>query len=175
MFRASYPEFERHQDPFGRRTRMFKKGDMKYVILDLLSEKPSHGYEITLALEERFHGLYSPSAGSVYPILQLLEDMGYVSLNVTEGRKVYTITDAGRKFLEDQKETREEIEGRLREWWGEESQEYLQNVRAALSYHHDLKQFIILLANRKDPAKIVKVNEIMGKTFKKLEQLYKEE
>jgi len=109
--------FEHHGHPFERNSRMFKKGDMKYVILDLVKDKPSHGYEITQALEDRFHGLYSPSAGSVYPVLQLLEDMEYVTSNVMDGKKVYTITEKGRKFLEDQKETTEKIKGRLDGWW----------------------------------------------------------
>jgi DNA-binding PadR family transcriptional regulator len=175
MFRSNFPDFGRHSDPFGRRTRMFKKGDMKYVILDLLKDKPSHGYEITLALEERFHGLYTPSAGSVYPILQLLEDAGYIKLKVTEGKKVYTITKSGKIFLDDHKETREKIEGRLQDWWGPESLEYLQDVREAMNYAHDLKHFIGYMATRKNHAKIAKVNEILAKTFKKLEQIYKEE
>ncbi len=110
--------FERHGNPFERRTRLFKKGDMKYVILELLKDKSSHGYELTTELEDRFHGLYSPSAGSVYPVLQLLEDMGYVTSNAEDGKKVYTITDTGRKFLEEQKETIEKIGERLRGWWG---------------------------------------------------------
>jgi DNA-binding PadR family transcriptional regulator len=97
---------------------MFKKGDIKYVILDLLKDKPSHGYEIIRALEERFHGFYSPSAGSVYPTLQLLEDMGYVSSAVTDGKKVYTITEEGMKFLEASEETIDRIREHVRGWWG---------------------------------------------------------
>ena len=54
---------------------MFEKGDLKYVILDLLKDEPSHGYEVIRKLEERSRGFYSPSPGSVYPTLQLLEDM----------------------------------------------------------------------------------------------------
>ena len=71
-----------------RKFRLFEKGDLKYVILDLLKDKPSHGYEIIRALEERFHGFYSPSAGSIYPTLQLLEDMGHVKSSEADGKKV---------------------------------------------------------------------------------------
>jgi hypothetical protein len=63
----------------GRAERLFDRGDLKYVILDLLWERPRHGYDIIRALEERFHGLYSPSPGTVYPTLQLLEDQDYVT------------------------------------------------------------------------------------------------
>src|SRR3954464_6812798 len=84
--------------PF-RGGRMFEQGALKYVILQLLEEKPRHGYEIIRALEERFGGLYSPSAGTVYPRLARLEEEGPV-LRGAGGRKaVYRITDAGRAEL----------------------------------------------------------------------------
>ncbi len=92
-----------------RRSRLFEKGDLKYVVLDLLKDKPAHGYEIMRALEERSHGLYSPSAGSVYPTLQLLEDMGYVSSNQQDGKKIYAITDGGRSFLKERQENINQI------------------------------------------------------------------
>src|SRR6476469_8392267 len=79
--------------PF-RGGRMFEQGDLKYVILQLLEEKPRHGYEIIKALEERFGGAYSPSAGTVYPTLTLLEDLGYARVTFAAGgKKVYSITD----------------------------------------------------------------------------------
>src|SRR5579863_7705036 len=77
----------------GFRGRMFEQGDLKYVILQLLNEKPRHGYEIIKALEERLGGTYSPSPGAVYPTLQFLEDAGYARTTVDEGgRKIYEIT-----------------------------------------------------------------------------------
>ncbi len=69
------------------RENRFERGDIKYVILDLLRERPSYGYEIIRALEERFGGLYTPSAGTVYPTLQMLEEMGYVTSSQSEGEK----------------------------------------------------------------------------------------
>jgi len=80
---------------------MFERGDLKYVILRLLAEKPMHGYEVMQALERESGGLYSPSAGSVYPALQLLADQGLVtSREEDDGRRVYRITDAGREYLD---------------------------------------------------------------------------
>jgi DNA-binding PadR family transcriptional regulator len=73
----------------------------------LIKEQPRHGYDIIQELENKFHGMYSPSAGTVYPILQLFEDQGYVTSNQKDGKKVYTITKDGEKFL---KEHEEEIE-----------------------------------------------------------------
>jgi DNA-binding PadR family transcriptional regulator len=174
MFGSHFRNFDRHSNPFERQSRLFKKGDLKYVILDLLKDKPAHGYEITQALEDRFHGMYSPSAGSVYPILQLLEDMGYVTSNVTEGKKVYTITDSGKKFLEEQKETTDNIKGRLGGWWGSENREYLQDVGVTMNYSRDINMAIRHIAVRKDPAKISRVNEILAKTLKDIEQIHQE-
>src|SRR5215210_5937686 len=94
------------------RGRVFGKGDLKYVILDLLKERPAHGYELIRALEERFRGFYSPSPGSVYPTLQLLEDLGHVTVVQRDGKKVYTITEQGREFLEEHRGSVEEIWGR---------------------------------------------------------------
>jgi DNA-binding PadR family transcriptional regulator len=103
---------------FGR--QMFERGDLKYVILEQLKDKPAHGYEVIRALEDRFGGFYTPSPGAVYPTLQMLEDMGYVSAVQQEGRKVYTITDAGRSFLNERQPQVDEVFSRVRERWGNE-------------------------------------------------------
>jgi DNA-binding PadR family transcriptional regulator len=88
---------------------------MKYVILKLLKDKPRHGYEVMKELEERMHGCYSPSPGTVYPTLQWLEDEGLVMARDVEGKKVYEITDAGRRFLDEHKDVVEDIFDRIRE------------------------------------------------------------
>ena len=110
--------FDRHFFRFERHPRLFEKGDLKYFILNLLKDKPSHGYEIIRAMEESFHGFYTPSAGSVYPTLQMLDDMGYVSSSEQDSKKVYTITEEGKKFLEEQKDVIEKIKGQMKDWWG---------------------------------------------------------
>ena len=95
---------------------MFEHGDLKYVILQLLDEKPRHGSEIIKALEERFGGMYSPSAGTVYPTLTLLEDLGYARVNVEEGgKKVYSITDEGKAYLAQNKSAVDDIFERVSE------------------------------------------------------------
>lgn len=98
-----------------RRGPMFESGEIKFVILRLLREKPRHGYEIIKALEERMGGHYTPSAGTVYPTLQLLEDQGYVRAVETEGRRVYHITPEGERFLDDNRDVLDEILGRVRD------------------------------------------------------------
>jgi DNA-binding PadR family transcriptional regulator len=76
---------------------VFAHGQMRLYLLALLNEGPRHGYEIIRALEDRFNGLYSPSAGTVYPRLAKLEEEGLVE-RTDDGRKAtYRITDAGRR------------------------------------------------------------------------------
>jgi DNA-binding PadR family transcriptional regulator len=95
---------------FGRRGRFFEQGDLRWVLLGLIAEKPSHGYELIKAIEERLGGAYSPSPGVVYPTLTLLEDMGLIAATQSEGaRKAFAITEEGRAALETNKATVEAI------------------------------------------------------------------
>ena len=98
------------------RWRIFDRGDLKYMILELLRDRPMHGYEVMRALEETSGGAYTASPGSVYPTLQSLEDDGYVSSEEADGRKVYTITDAGREFLESNQDRVEQILRRIADY-----------------------------------------------------------
>lgn len=93
----------------GFRWRLFDRGDLKFVILRLLRDRPMHGYDVMRALEEESGGCYRASAGSVYPTLQLLEDQGFVRVEERDGKKVYTITDAGRAHLDENRDVVEEI------------------------------------------------------------------
>src|SRR5271156_658196 len=83
--------------------RFFGAGDLRYVILQQIAEKPSHGYEIIKSIQERLGGTYAPSPGVVYPMLTMLEEMGHATV-VSEGaRKLYTITVEGSKSLAENK------------------------------------------------------------------------
>ena len=100
--------------PGGQRGRMFEQGDLKLVILRLLEEKPRHGYDIIKEIEERFGGTYAPSPGTVYPTLTMLEDMGYAKGTVEEGgKKIYAITEEGRKHLADNSQAVDSIFERM--------------------------------------------------------------
>src|SRR2546423_12856863 len=88
---------------------------MKYVILKLLKDKPRHGYEVMKELQEQLHGCYSPSPGTVYPTLQWLEDEGLVSAKDVEGKKVYEVTDAGNRFLDEHRDVVDDIFERVRD------------------------------------------------------------
>lgn len=78
-----------------------RRGDIKFILLELLAERPQHGYELMKELEARRGGFRRPSPGSVYPTLQMLEEGGYLISEETEGKRVYTITDRGRQYLND--------------------------------------------------------------------------
>ena len=97
-----------------RAGRVFEQGDLKFVILRMLAEKPRHGYEIIKELEERFGGAYAPSPGTVYPTLTMLEDLGFARVTPEEGgRKIYEITDEGRKHLAEHSQTVDGIFDRI--------------------------------------------------------------
>jgi DNA-binding PadR family transcriptional regulator len=87
--------------PQGRRV---PKGSVKTLILDALKDQPRHGYEIIQAIEESSNGAYRPSPGTVYPTLQMLEEMELVEAESANGKKVYALTDAGREELAERRD-----------------------------------------------------------------------
>lgn len=82
------------------RSRFFEQGELRLVMLALIAEEPRHGYDIIRAIEERVGGAYAPSPGVVYPTLTLLEEMGLIAAQATDGSKrLFTVTEAGRAHL----------------------------------------------------------------------------
>ena len=106
----------RYSSFFGARRRMFDQGDVRLILLKLISEKPSHGYELIKAIEDRLGGAYAPSPGIVYPALTLLEEQGLVRVESTDGpRKLYAITPEGETVLERNRGLVEAIFARIEE------------------------------------------------------------
>ena len=83
-----------------RAGRMLAQGDLRLIALALIAEQPRHGYEIIKVLEDKTAGWYSPSPGIVYPTLTYLEEAGYVTAQAEGAKKLYTITDEGRAYLD---------------------------------------------------------------------------
>lgn len=81
------------------RGRKFSSDDLQVLLLALIDEKPSHGYELIKALETRSNGYYTPSPGMVYPALTYLEELGYVTVELEGNRKRYALAEAGREHL----------------------------------------------------------------------------
>lgn len=103
-----------------QRPRFFEPGEVRIAILSLLSEGPKHGYQLMKEMKDRSGGLYEASAGSVYPTLQQLEDEGLIESKRDDGRRVYELTDSGRKELENDPEAVRRIWERAESWedWG---------------------------------------------------------
>ena len=88
----------------GGRERHFDNGELRFVILQLIADKPSYGYEIIKAIEERLSGGYAPSPGVVYPTLTMLEEEGYATVSSTESnKKLYAATESGLEYLQANK------------------------------------------------------------------------
>jgi DNA-binding PadR family transcriptional regulator len=125
--------------PFGMgQGRRVDRGDVKFLILTVLQEGPKHGYEIIKEIEKRSAGAYAPSAGTVYPTLQMLEDMGYVRSRQQDERRIYEITEGGRAYLAGNQEAVDEAWGRFEGWdwrglFGSEEQRQLQRELLALA------------------------------------------
>jgi DNA-binding PadR family transcriptional regulator len=77
-----------------------RRGKVRPLILAVLHDQPMHGYQVMQELESRTGGRWKPSAGTIYPTLQQLEDEGMVRIEEADGRKVYRLTDAGREAAE---------------------------------------------------------------------------
>ena len=168
------PPFGRHFGPphMGRR---FGRGDLKYVILDLLKDQPRHGYDVIRALEERFHGFYSPSPGSVYPTLQLLEDQGYVTSSEQEGKRVYTITAEGQRFLAEQAAVMDDVRERMAARWGAHS---APEVRQLVQEVGQLGQFLFRQGARgalHDPDKVRRLREVVAGARSEIEAIFSDD
>jgi DNA-binding PadR family transcriptional regulator len=152
--------------------RRFGRGDLKYIVLDLLKDQPRHGYDIIRALEERSHGFYSPSPGSVYPTLQLLEDQGYVTSTEQDGKKVYAITDAGRSFLSEQQGVMEGIRERMGGPWGGRMNPEMRQLMQEMA---GLGQFLFRQGAQgglNDPEKVRRLREVVARTRSEIEGIF---
>ena len=110
----------RHGRRRGPSRRFFGQGEVRLALLSLLKDAPAHGYELMKRLEERSGGMYRASAGTVYPVLQQLEDEGLVRSEEVDGKKTYHLTDAGREELVRHHDDTERIWERAHGWkdWG---------------------------------------------------------
>jgi len=156
--------------PF-RGGRMFEQGDLKYVILQLLDEKPRHGYEIIRALEDRFGGMYSPSPGTVYPTLTLLEDLGYARVTVEEGgKKTYVITDEGRAYLAQNRSAVDDIFDRIGELGSAFLSDAMMEVNRAFK---DVGQATYRGAPRifRDKEAIAKIKEALNRAAREIDEI----
>lgn len=142
---------------WGRRMR---RGDIRGVLLTALLEGPAHGYELITRLEQRTGGMWRPSAGSVYPTLQLLEEEGKVTGRDEGGKRVYELTDEGRSEAEQASQ---------RAPWGDEA---LSGPQPAL--HQAFRQLAMAMRQVSvagDPAQVEAATAIISEARQKLYHL----
>lgn len=149
----------------------FHKGDLKYVILDLIKDKPRYGYEIIRALEERSHGFYTPSPGVVYPTLQMLEEMGYASATERDGKKVYTITEEGRQFLVERKDLADEVKSQMRHHWNPEN---IGAIGQMIGEFGKLGRLMGRRLRRTEPEKMRRIGEVVSRAYREIEAILEE-
>ena len=141
------------------------------MILQLLDEKPRHGYEIIKELEDRSGGRYSPSPGTVYPTLTLLEEMGYASATLEDGgKKVFSITDAGRAYLAENKSTVDDVFERLTQLGASIFGEQMRPAHEAMG-GLGRAYFNATMHRTADPEYVQKVREILKRATAELEAM----
>ena len=171
MFCATDYGFDFESFVFGPRHRrrrrnmkwkIFERGDLKFVILRLVSKRPMHGYEVMKALEEESRGYYRPSPGSVYPTLQMLEDEGYVTVEEQEGKKIYTITEEGAAYLGDNEDVVDDVFDRVEHFT---DRFFGGDMRALSRSFSKLAQLTFDQAFQwgAEPEDLVRMNEILEK------------
>jgi DNA-binding PadR family transcriptional regulator len=163
-----------HEERFFRSSRRwasFQKGDLKYVILDLLKDKPRHGYDIIRELEELSYGFYKPSPGVIYPTLQMLEEMGYASSSEQEGKRVYSITEEGLKFLENQSNIANGVRRQMKHKW---SFKNIGRMVTVMKDFHALENLLGDSFRRLDADKAEQIRQILSQAYQAIESVLEE-
>ena len=154
-----------------RRWTSFQKGELKYVILDLLKDKPRHGYDIIRELEEQSYGFYKPSPGVIYPTLQMLQEMGYASSTEQEGKKVYSITEEGLRFLESQSSIADDVRRQMRHKWGFKN---MGRIVVVMRECHALEDLLGNSLRSMDADKAERIRQILSKAYHEIESVLQE-
>jgi DNA-binding PadR family transcriptional regulator len=163
-----------HRERFFRgpwRESSFQKGDLKYVILDLLKDRPRHGYEIIRELEEMSHGLYTPSPGAVYPTLQMLEEMGYASATEQDGKKIYTITEEGLGFLTERKDSADQVRSHMKRKW---SFKNIGKMAMMMKEYHALEDLLSRGLRSQDADKMQRIRQVLINAYGAIEDILAE-
>ena len=147
---------------------MFGSGDLRYVILQLISEKPSYGYEIIKSIQERLGGNYAPSPGIVYPMLTMLEEMGYASVTQEGTRKLYSITEEGAKALAENKAVVDAIFARMDHSRNEFARQRPQQIERAVE---NLKMALRMKMGSLTTEQVHAVTDIIDNAAKQIERI----
>lgn len=151
----------------GRSGGRARRGDVRAAILALLAERPMHGYEMIKELEERTQGAWTPSPGSIYPTLQMLEDEGLIRGEESEGKRRFTLTEAGVA-------AQEEKAGEEAPWdavRAEAPPEQIQLAGSMKKLHHAIRQVF----HAGDEGQQRRVRELLDETRRKIYAILAEE
>lgn len=150
--------------------RFFRQGEVRLALLSLLKDEPAHGYELMKRLEERSGGMYRASAGTIYPVLQQLEDEGLVRTQEEGGKKIYHLTDSGREELLLHAEDTDRIWKRATGWkdWGSTMGPETAEIWGSWGR---LSKAAFKAAAKSDFENTERIREILDKARKELEEL----
>lgn len=145
---------------------------MRYLVLEAIKETPRHGYEIMAVIEDRSGGSYRPSPGVIYPTLQLLEELGHVRVSERDSKKVYAITAAGSRDLEEHRDDVAQFYERSEDVWDDhagELRDVMDRVRRLLrAFRRTARR------GQLTPSRMVRVRAILDEAVAKLEALLDE-
>jgi DNA-binding PadR family transcriptional regulator len=154
----------------GGRERLFEPGDFKLVVLKLLAEQPSYGYQLIKTMEQRLAGGYTPSAGVVYPTLTMLEEEGLAVSSSENNKKVYAVTPEGIQFLQANEKRVKELFDRL-----EDAGKSFQRGRSPeiMKAFHDMHIAVFSRVSRENitPEQIRKITEAIKAATKAIDEL----
>ncbi len=170
MFRDRFLGRE-HYFGSSRRESSFQKGDLKYILLDLIKDKPRHGYEIIRELEEQSYGFYKPSPGVIYPTLQMLEEMGYASSIEQEGKKIYSITEEGLSFLVKKKNIANGVRSQIKHKW---SFKNIGRMAMVMREYHALENLLGRGFRSLDADKTERIRQILSSAYQEIEAILEE-
>jgi DNA-binding PadR family transcriptional regulator len=153
--------------PFGRGPRA-RKGDVRAAMLVLLDEEPRNGYGLMQEIERRSGGVWRPSPGSVYPALAQLEDEGLVRVSAGEGRKQYELTDEGRTYVEEHRDT-------LAEPWNEVAGEMGSGVFELRSLASQVTAALMQVAFAGSEAQVEEAKKVLADTRRALYRILAED
>jgi len=134
----------------------------------LLKDKPRHGYDIIRELEELSYGFYKPSPGVIYPTLQMLQEMGYASSTEQEGKRVYSITEEGLKFLENQSNIADDVRRQMKHKW---SFKNIGRMVMVMREYHALENLLGSSFRSLDADKAEQIRQILSQAYQSIESV----
>jgi len=155
----------------GRSRRMFDGGELRLVLLKLIADEPRHGYDLIRQIEELTGGAYAPSPGVVYPTITLLDDMGLIEAQQSEGaKKLFAVTDAGTAELEANAEQVAALIARLTSIGEERQKTDATSIRRAMG---NLREVLVnrLNSGEVDDEVLHQVVALLDETAQKIERL----